>query len=241
LLTPNGTSADEKLKFPCGVVTSNFTGEAEAPTFTITPFSCTGPGGVSEGVTRVLIFQLVVPLMASVPSNRQPRRISTGAPVTAIDPSQLVAAVSPTPRIKRNDCAGATVVVAAWMETAGERNRRHSRTAPAAITTRTVVLKAARILMRLPLTALLALVIRRLGSHLQLFVDLVQQVLGLLGVPLHVPLVGFLRGDNLLPGLLAEPLSCCQVGVPAAGNVLLRRLGKGQPYHQKQDAGKFQK
>src|ERR1035437_1777848 len=113
LLVPNGTSLDEKLKFPCGVVLSNFTGEAEALTLTITPFSCTGPGGFSEGVARVLIFQPVVPLIASVPSKRQPRRISTCAPVTAIDPCQFVPAVSLTPRITRNDCAGPTVVVAA--------------------------------------------------------------------------------------------------------------------------------
>src|ERR1017187_452465 len=140
LLVPNGTSLDEKVKFPCAVVTSNFTGDADAPTFTISPFSCTGPGGLSEGVACVLIFQLVVPLIASVPSNRHPRRISTGAPVTAIDPSQFVTVVAPTPRITRNDCDGASVVVAAWIDTVGTRNRRHNRIVPAAIATSTIVL-----------------------------------------------------------------------------------------------------
>ena len=80
-----------------------------------------------------------------------------------------------------------------------------------------------------PPAALPALAIRRLGSQLQLFVDLVQQVLGLLRVPLHVELVGFLCRDNPLPGLLAQPLCRCQVGVPAGRDVFLRPLGKGQP------------
>src|SRR4029077_896142 len=100
LLTPK--SCAEKLKFPCVVVTLNVTGPVGAEILTMIPFSCTGPGGVNEGVVRVLNFQLE-PDIASVPLNRQPRRICIFAPVTVIDPSQLVAAVSPTPRITRYD------------------------------------------------------------------------------------------------------------------------------------------
>jgi hypothetical protein len=53
----------------------NVAGVPGSEILTMSPFSCTGPGGVSEGVSRVVIFQLVVPDMESVPAKRQPRRI----------------------------------------------------------------------------------------------------------------------------------------------------------------------
>src|SRR6266849_4904431 len=117
LLTPK--SCAEKLKLPCVVVTLNVTGPVGAEILTMRPFSCTGPGGFNAGVGLVLNFQIDVPDIESAGVNRNPRRICILAPVTVIDPSQLVAAVSPTPRITRYDSPGATVVVAACSETRG--------------------------------------------------------------------------------------------------------------------------
>src|SRR5262249_23455045 len=51
--------------------------------------------------------------MESAPVKRQPRMIWMLAPVTAMEPSQFVAALSPMPRITRNDWAGGTVIGAA--------------------------------------------------------------------------------------------------------------------------------
>src|ERR1022692_1031169 len=75
LLVPNGRSCVEKLKLPWVVVMLKVAGVAVSEILTMSPFSCTGPGGFNEGDSRVLNFQLVVPEMASVPLNRQPRRI----------------------------------------------------------------------------------------------------------------------------------------------------------------------
>src|SRR5574340_1079735 len=71
LLTPNGTSCEEKLKFPCVVLTSNVTGASAAVAVTMTPVSCTGPGGFREGVGRMAVFQLEVPEIESALVNRQ--------------------------------------------------------------------------------------------------------------------------------------------------------------------------
>ncbi len=69
----------------------------------MTPFSCIGPvlppGG--GGAPRVDSFQVLVPVMASVPLKRQPRSPRMDAPVAVMEPSQTVALLSPTPRITR--------------------------------------------------------------------------------------------------------------------------------------------
>ena len=58
------------------------------------------------------------------------------------------------------------------------------------------------------------------GRELQLFVHLVQKVLGLLGVALHIPFIGFLcRGDFFI-GLMAEPLRGRDVGMASGGYIL---------------------
>src|ERR1039457_163680 len=55
LLVPNGRSCVEKLKLPWVVVMLKVAGVAVSEILTMSPFSCTTPGGVSEGVSRVLI------------------------------------------------------------------------------------------------------------------------------------------------------------------------------------------
>ena len=52
----------------------------------------------------------------------------------------------------------------------------------------------------------------RFCRELQLPIDLIQKVLGLLGVTMHIPFIGFLRRDDLIEGLLAQPLRGCQLG-----------------------------
>jgi hypothetical protein len=63
--------------------------------------------------------------------------------------------------------------------------------------------------------------IRRLRGLLQLVVGLVEQGLGLRGVALHIPLIGLLRGNYFLPGLLAQPLCGCEVGMTRRIDILL--------------------
>src|ERR1017187_5597913 len=105
LLTPKGTSCEEKLKFPWVVLTSNVTAPAVAATVTMMPFSCIGPvvADGAGGLVRAASFQLEVPVMESALSNRQPCRLRIVAPVAVIEPSQLVSTLSPTPRITRKD------------------------------------------------------------------------------------------------------------------------------------------
>ena len=80
----------------------------------------TGPTAMERiGEFRVASFQLAVPEMESLPANRQPRRLRMVAPVAAIDPSQVVPAVSPTPSMTRYDWDGVNETVAARVETPG--------------------------------------------------------------------------------------------------------------------------
>src|SRR5579872_51589 len=72
---------------------------------------------------------------------------------------------------------------------------------------------------------------------LQFVVDLIQKVLGFLRVAFHVPFVGFLRGDYLLPGLLRQSLRGGKVGVACAGNIAGRLLGNGYTSHYERQAG----
>ena len=76
---------------------------------TIGPLVAEGGGGAS----RVDIVQLVVPVIASVPENRQPCKLRIVPPAAVIEPSQVVGAVSPTPRMTRYDCDGVDERVAA--------------------------------------------------------------------------------------------------------------------------------
>ena len=93
---------------------SKVTEPVEAETVTMTPFSCKGPMVCSGGggASRVDSFQLV-PEMESLPLNLQPCKLRMAAPVTVMNPSQLVGALSPTPKMTRYDWAGGTVRVAA--------------------------------------------------------------------------------------------------------------------------------
>src|ERR1022692_1351049 len=105
LLTPKGTSCEEKVKFPWVVLTSKVTAPAGAATVTMTPFSCIGPvvADGAGGLVRAASFQLEVPVMESALLNRQPLRLRMVAPVAVIEPSQLVSVLSPIPRITIND------------------------------------------------------------------------------------------------------------------------------------------
>ena len=54
--------------------------------------------------------------------------------------------------------------------------------------------------------ALVAILVRCFRCKFQLFVDLIEQLFGLLSMSVHVPFVGFLgRGDSF-PGRLGKPL-----------------------------------
>src|ERR1035441_2691810 len=120
LLVPNGTSLEEKVKLPWVVLTSKLTGLAVAETVTITPFSCIGPTVAlgPGGDVRVASFQLLLPVVESAASNRQPSRLVTAAPVAVMEPSQVVGFWSPTPRITRYDAdAGDEMVVDASGDT----------------------------------------------------------------------------------------------------------------------------
>src|ERR1017187_2534639 len=121
LLAPKRTSVEEKLKFPCAVLTSKLTGPLAAEMVTMTPFSCSGPDDAEgpAGASRVDSFQPVVPVTVSVSENRQPRRFRMAAPVAVIVPSHVVPVVSPTPRITRYDCAAGDVRDAARGVTVG--------------------------------------------------------------------------------------------------------------------------
>src|SRR5579864_5092505 len=55
-----------------------------------------------------------------------------------------------------------------------------------------------------------------LGRHLQLVIDLIEQLLGFGGVAVHVPLVGFLRRADLLPRIAREALCGGEVWMPLA-------------------------
>jgi hypothetical protein len=76
----------------------------------------------------------------------------------------------------------------------------------------------------------------RSGRELQLVVGLIQQIFGLLSMALHVPLIGFLRVKNSLPGLAAQPLGGRKIGMPGAGDVPRRLLSCGDRSQKKKGA-----
>jgi hypothetical protein len=49
---------------------------------------------------------------------------------------------------------------------------------------------------------------------------LIQQVLGFLSVAVHIPFIGLLGGNDLFPGLLAEPLRGGEVRMARTGDIL---------------------
>lgn len=74
----------------------------------------------------------------------------------------------------------------------------------------------------------------RPGRQLEFIVYLIEQVLGLLAVTRHVPLIGFLRGYHLFPCLVAQPLRGRKIRVERGGDVLLGVLSYGAAGNQKQ-------
>ena len=73
---------------------------------------------------------------------------------------------------------------------------------------------------------LLVGLVRGERRFLELGVHLIEELLRLLRVPLHVPLVGVLRRHDLLEGLLREPLGRREVRVLPGADVLRRLLGE---------------
>lgn len=68
---------------------------------------------------------------------------------------------------------------------------------------------------------LFRVLVRRLGCLLQLVVDLVEKLFRLLRVALHIPLIGLLRGDNLLISLLAKTLRGGDIWMARRGDIFL--------------------
>jgi len=75
------------------------------------------------------------------------------------------------------------------------------------------------------------------GGLPQLIIRLIEQILGMLSVTLHVPLVGLLGLDDLLEGVMAHALGIRKVRVPLARNVACGALSNshGDSYEPKQD------
>ena len=69
--------------------------------------------------------------------------------------------------------------------------------------------------------------IRGLGRLLELPVHFIQQFFRLLGMPLHIPFIRFLRIEDSLPSLPREALSSREVRMPRAGNVAFGSLCHG--------------
>src|SRR5260370_6824931 len=77
------------------------------------------------------------------------------------------------------------------------------------------------------------------GGQLQLPVDVIQEVLGLLGVTFHVPFIGSLRVNDSLPGSLAELLRRRDIRMMSGRDVpSWWSLGRGHASDQKHKAGK---
>ncbi len=73
----------------------------------------------------------------------------------------------------------------------------------------------------------------------QLFVNPVQKFLRLLGVTVHVPLIGPLGIDEFLPCAVAEILSLREIWVTVMGDVALRRLGHGNKSDNEQQTDDY--
>ena len=71
---------------------------------------------------------------------------------------------------------------------------------------------------------LFVVVVGGFGGFLELAVGLVEQVFGLLGVAVHIPLVGLLGFADLVESLIAEALGSGEVGVLVRVDVLDRHL-----------------
>ena len=78
--------------------------------------------------------------------------------------------------------------------------------------------------------------VRRFGRELQLSVDLIQQLFRLLSMALHVPLIGFLGGDNSFPGLLTQPLCGRKIWMSSGRDVSDGPLRRGGRSNQEQGA-----
>ncbi len=78
--------------------------------------------------------------------------------------------------------------------------------------------------------------VRRFGRELQLSVDLIQQSFRLLSMALHVPLIGFLRGNNSFPSLLTQPLCGRKIWMSSGRDVSGGPLRRGGRSNQEQGA-----
>jgi len=74
------------------------------------------------------------------------------------------------------------------------------------------------------------------GGHLQFAISLIEQVLGFLRVTAHVPFISLLRGHDLLPGLLAQPLRGSQIGMTPRIDILPGVLCDSHTCEQQQGA-----
>lgn len=83
--------------------------------------------------------------------------------------------------------------------------------------------------------ALFAVLVGGLRRQLQLLIDLIEQLLRLLRVACQIPLVGLLRRDDLVEGLLAEPLCRGKIRVTSGGHILNGFLGRGNHPYQEQN------
>jgi len=62
------------------------------------------------------------------------------------------------------------------------------------------------------------------GCGFQLAVRLIEQVLGVSGMATQVPLIRLLRSDDLVIGLLRQPLGRSNVRMPIRVHILCRRM-----------------
>ncbi len=76
--------------------------------------------------------------------------------------------------------------------------------------------------------------VRRLRSRLQLNVDLVQQILGLLGVTTQIKFIRGLSGRNSFPRLVCQALGRGEIGMTDGADVPYRRIRVG---HCTSDSG----
>ncbi len=85
---------------------------------------------------------------------------------------------------------------------------------------------------------LLVVLIGCFGCQLQLLIHLLQKFLSFLGVALHVPLIGLLRGKYLLVSLVRKPLRRGEVRVVMRIDVLHGRLSQDDsPAEQRESRG----
>ena len=76
--------------------------------------------------------------------------------------------------------------------------------------------------------------IGRFGRLLQFIVDLIEQILGPLRMPLQIPFIRFLRGHDLLPGLFAESLRGGQIRMAGGRYIFPGSLGYSSASDQEQ-------